>query len=116
MSRSPAEQPRLTVQRVAESVTADRSHFDRRDAIQAVVNCLPAGAPGQEVEQQADAFLATPDAIEIATSAKGNRFTTRAIWELERKALGTVEAMAAREDAAVVSEIVVSGVLAKRPC
>ncbi|HEX7280028.1 MAG TPA: AAA family ATPase, partial [Solirubrobacterales bacterium] len=49
------------------------------------------------------------------TTAKGERFTTRAIWELEQKALGTVAVMAAREDCAVVSEIVVSRVLAKRP-
>jgi signal recognition particle GTPase len=53
--------------------------------------------------------------IQIARSAKGACFTTRAIRELERKALGTVEVMAAREDSAVVSEIVVSRVLAKRP-
>jgi conjugative relaxase-like TrwC/TraI family protein len=115
MGRSPVAAPKLTVRRVAESVTADRSHFDRREAIQAIANCLPAGAPGAEVERLADAFLATPDVIGIAATAKGERFTTRAIWELEQKALGTVEVMAARDDCAVVSEIVVSRVLAKRP-
>jgi conjugative relaxase-like TrwC/TraI family protein len=114
MGRSPVERPRLTIQQLTESVTADKSHFDRREAIQAVANCLPAGAPGAEVEQLADAFLATPDVIGIATTAKGERFTTRAIWELEQKALGMVEVMAAADDRAVVSEIVVSRVLAKR--
>ena len=34
------------------------SHFDRRDAIQAVADALPKGAPGAEVERLADAFLA----------------------------------------------------------
>ena len=53
--------------------------------------------------------------IGIATTAKGGRYTTRAIWELERSALDRVEAMAVRSDAAVVSEIVVARVLAKRP-
>jgi AAA domain/TrwC relaxase len=110
-----APEGRIAVAEVEAVVTAHTSHFDRRDVIQAVANCLPAGAPGHEVEELADAYLAAPDVIEIATTARGQRFTTRAIWELERKALGTVEVMAAREDAAVVSEIVVSRVLAKRP-
>lgn len=110
-----APEGRVAVADVEAALTAHASHFDRRDVIQAVANCLPAGAPGHEVTELADAFLATPDVIEIATSAKGARFTTRAIWELEQKALDTVEVMAAREDAAVVSEIVVSRVLAKRP-
>jgi len=110
-----APEGRVAVAEVEAALTAHASHFDRRDVIQAVANCLPAGAPGEEVCELADAFIATPDVIGIATTAKGERFTTRAIWELEQKALGTVEVMAAREDAAVVSEIVVSRVLAKRP-
>jgi conjugative relaxase-like TrwC/TraI family protein len=110
-----APEGRVAVADVEAALTAHASHFDRRDVIQAVANCLPAGAPGDEVCELADAYLATPDVIGIATSAKGERFTTRAIWELEQKALGTVEVMAAREDAAAVSEIVVARVLAKRP-
>ncbi len=110
-----APEGQVAVAEVEAAVTAHTSHFDRRDVIQAVANCLPAGAPGDEVEELADVYLATPDVIGIATTAKGERFTTRAIWELEQKALGTVEVMAATEDRAVVSEIVVSRVLAKRP-
>jgi conjugative relaxase-like TrwC/TraI family protein len=106
---------RVAVAEIEGVVTAHASHFDRRDAIQAVANCLPAGAPGHEVEELADAYLATPDVIGIAATAKGERFTTRAIWELERGALDRVEVMAAREDCAPVSEIVVARVLAKRP-
>jgi hypothetical protein len=76
--------PRLSTGQIAQLVTADKSHFDRRDVIQAVANCLPAGAPGYQVEELADAYPA-----------------------LER-----VEAMAARSDCATVPKIVVSRVLA----
>jgi conjugative relaxase-like TrwC/TraI family protein len=110
-----APEGQVAVAEVEAAVTAHASHFDRRDVIQAVADCLPAGAPGHEVCELADAFIATPDVIGIAATAKGERYTTRAIWELERGALDRVEAMAARDDSAVVSEIVVSRVLAKRP-
>ena len=70
-----------------------RSHFDRRDAIQAVAGLLPEGAPGAEVERLADAYLASEAVIQIAESAKGPRYTTRRIWELEREALAAVERM-----------------------
>jgi conjugative relaxase-like TrwC/TraI family protein len=56
---------------VEAALTAHASHFDRRDVIQAVADCLPAGAPGNEVEELADAFIATPDVIGIAATAKG---------------------------------------------
>ena len=110
-----APEGRVAVAEVEAALTAHASHFDRREVIQAVANCLPAGAPGHEVEELADAFIATPDVIGIATTAKGERFTTRTIWELERGALQRIDAMAARADAALVSEIVVARVLAKRP-
>jgi conjugative relaxase-like TrwC/TraI family protein len=110
-----APEGQVAVAEVEAAVTAHASHFDRRDVIQAVANCLPAGAPGHEVEELADTYLATPNVIGIAVTAKGERFTTRAIWELERGALDRVEVMAAREDCALVSEIVVARVLAKRP-
>ncbi|HET7416067.1 MAG TPA: MobF family relaxase [Solirubrobacterales bacterium] len=103
------------VAEVESALTAHASHFDRRDVIQAVADCLPAGAPGEEVCELADTFIGSPGVVGIATTAKGPRYTTRAIWELERNALDRVEVMAARSDAAVVSEIVVSRLLAKRP-
>jgi hypothetical protein len=110
-----APEGQVAVADVEAALTAHASHFDRRDVIQAVADCLPTGAPGEEVCELADAFTATPDVIGIANTAKGERFTTRTIWELERGALDRVEVMAARSDAALVSEIVVSRVLAKRP-
>ncbi|MGE5527202.1 MAG: MobF family relaxase [Methanosarcina sp.] len=105
----------LTVAEVEAALTAHASHFDRRDVIQAVADCLPAGAPGPKVVELADAYLARPEVIRIAEAAKGARFTTRAIWELEQGALATVEAMAARSDRAVVDDLTVGRVLAKRP-
>jgi conjugative relaxase-like TrwC/TraI family protein len=106
---------RLAVAEVEAALTAQRSHFDRRDVIQAVGNCLRSGAPGNEVEELADGFLSTGEVIRIASSPRGDRYTTREIWELERKALASVEEMAAKDDRAVVSEILVGRVVAERP-
>jgi conjugative relaxase-like TrwC/TraI family protein len=115
MGHERPEAPGLTVARVAEALTEHRSHFDRREAIQAVADCLPAGAPGEKVIELADAFLARPEVIGIASTPKGDRYTTREIWQLERTALASVEAMAARADRAVADELTVSRVLAGRP-
>ncbi|HWO84773.1 MAG TPA: MobF family relaxase [Solirubrobacterales bacterium] len=110
-----APEGRVSVAEVEAALTAHRSHFDRREAIQAVADCLPAGAPGEEVTELADAYLTRPKVIPIAATAKGERYTTRAIWEMERTALERLEAMAATEDRAAVSELVTARVLAKRP-
>ncbi len=106
---------RVSVAEVEGRLTAHASHFDRRDAIQAVADSLPAGAPGAEVVELADIYLARPEVIRIAESPKGERYTTRAIWELEQRALASAEAMAARSDRAVVDELVVTRVLGRRP-
>jgi conjugative relaxase-like TrwC/TraI family protein len=110
-----APEGQVSVAAVEAELTSHASHFDRRATIQAVANCLPAGAPGAEVVELADAYLATPAVIAIASTPRGERYTTRAIWELEKGALASAEAMAARSDRVVVDEIVVSRVLAKRP-
>jgi conjugative relaxase-like TrwC/TraI family protein len=83
-----------TLAQFDREVTAHASHFDRRDAIQAVANLLPNGAPGHEVESAADAFLASESVLAVAETAKGTRYTTKRIWELERKALEAAERMA----------------------
>jgi AAA domain-containing protein len=51
----------------------------------------------------------------IAETPRGERYTTKAIWELEQKALASAEAMAGRSDRAVVDEVTVARVLAQRP-
>ncbi len=110
-----APEGRVAVAEVERRLTEHASHFDRRAVIQAVAESLPAGGSGAEIVELADAYLATPDVIRIAEAPKGDRYTTRAIWELEGQALGTAEGMARSESRARVDEIVVSRVLAKRP-
>ncbi|MFN8164458.1 MAG: MobF family relaxase [Solirubrobacterales bacterium] len=61
---------RVSIPAIEGTVTAHASHFDRRDAIQAVAQNLPAGAPAAEVEELADAYLAGDGVIAIAESAK----------------------------------------------
>jgi hypothetical protein len=78
---------KLTLAQLDREVTAHVSHFDRRDAIQAVANLLPNGAPAHEVESAADAFLSSDSVVRVAETPKGLRFTTMRIWELERQAL-----------------------------
>ena len=105
---------KLTVAQLDREVTAHASHFDRRDAIQAVANLLPNGAPGHEVESVADAFLASDSVVTVAEIAKGTRYTTTRIWELERQALEVAERMA-REVRGEAGELVAARVIAARP-
>jgi conjugative relaxase-like TrwC/TraI family protein len=78
---------------VAATVTEGISHFDRRDAIQAVAQLAREGMEAAEVERAADAFLASKEVIALGETAKGERFTTPRIWEIERSALARVEKM-----------------------
>ena len=104
----------LTLKQLDREVTAHASHFDRRDAIQAVANSLPNGAPAHEVEAAADAFLASESVVTVAETAKGIRYTTQRIWELERQALEAAERMAA-EPRGEAGELVAARVIAARP-
>lgn len=105
---------RLTLAQLDREVTAHASHFDRRDAIQAVANSLPNGAPAHEVEAAGDAFLASESVVTVAETAKGTRYTTKRIWELERQALEAAERMA-REVRGEAGELVAARVIAARP-
>jgi conjugative relaxase-like TrwC/TraI family protein len=104
----------LGAQKVERSVTEHVSHFDRRDAIRAVADNLPHGAPAADVERIADEFLASGSVIRIAETPRGPRFTTERIWQLEREALAAADQMAAATGHAVADPIVVSRVLATR--
>ena len=110
----PTEQV-LTVEQIGREVTAHASHFDRRDAIQAVAGLLVNGAPAEKVEALADSFLAHEQVIAIGATAKGERFTTRRIWELEQTALASAGSMAEDGERALVHEIVIARTLAARP-
>ncbi len=92
-TRSANESPEVSFEELGGTVTASASHFDRRDAIQAVADSLRGGAPGAEVERIADAFLASDSVIRVAETQKGPRYTTERIWKLERKALAAAEQM-----------------------
>ncbi|MFN8163686.1 MAG: MobF family relaxase [Solirubrobacterales bacterium] len=109
-----AEARTVSTWQVDRAVSAAASHFDRRDAIQAVAGLLPEGAPGAEVELMADAYLASESVIQIAESAKGPRFTTRRIWELEREALAAIERMQAQQPTPA-GELAAARVLHARP-
>jgi len=108
----PAAAP--TLAQLDREVTAHASHFDRRDAIQAVANLLPNGAPCHEVESAADAFLASESVVTVAETAKGTRYTTKRLWELERKALEAAERMA-KEARGEAGELTAARVIAARP-
>jgi conjugative relaxase-like TrwC/TraI family protein len=105
---------KLTVAQLDREVTAHASHFDRRDAIQAVANLLPNGAPGDEVESAADAFLASESVVTVAETLKGTRYTTTRIWELERQALEAAKRISA-EVRGEAGELVAAGVIAAHP-
>jgi conjugative relaxase-like TrwC/TraI family protein len=99
---------------LADALTSHASHFDRRDAIQAVADQLPAGAPAAEVEEIADAFLALDSVIAVGETAKGPRFTTERIWAIEREALAAAREMVAADGHGVAPEVAVARVLAAR--
>jgi conjugative relaxase-like TrwC/TraI family protein len=115
--RTEIEPTRITVAELGREVTAHASHFDRREAVQAVAQLLPDGAPAHEVEAAADAFLRSSEVVRIAEAhgAKGERFTTRHIWELERKAMASAGAMAAQSDRALAGERIAANVISLRP-
>jgi len=104
----------ISAEELGSTVTASTSHFDRRDAIQAVADSLPEGAPGAEVERMADAFLASDSVIRVAETQKGPRYTTQRIWKLEREALAAAERMKA-QGPRPAGELVAARVVGTRP-
>lgn len=111
---APAVARTVSTWQVDRAVTAGVSHFDRRDAIQAVAGLLPDGAEAMQVERMADEYLASDAVIRIGESARGDRYTTRRIWELEREALAAVERMRA-QGPTPAGELVAARVIAARP-
>ena len=111
---APAVSRTASARQVGRAVTAAVSHFDRRDVIQAVADSLPEGARGAEVERLADAFLASDSVIQVAEGAKGLRFTTRRIWELERESLAAAERMRA-QGPGPAGELIAARVIGARP-
>ena len=104
----------LTADQLDRAVTARVSHFDRRDAIQAVAQSLPSGAPAADIEITADAYLGTEHVVRLGDGPKGERYTTLRIWELEQRALVTAQVMRDAERA-VAGKPVTEFVIAARP-
>jgi conjugative relaxase-like TrwC/TraI family protein len=104
-----------TFEHFGREVTAHASHFDRRDAIQAVAQLLPGGGPAPEVEAIADAFLASEVVMSIGREPRGERFTTVRVWEIERRALAVAEEMIGAEDRAVAGELLLCRALDASP-
>jgi conjugative relaxase-like TrwC/TraI family protein len=111
---APAVARTVSTWQVDRAVTAGVSHFDRRDAIQAVAGLLPEGAEAVHVERVADEYLASDAVIQIAQAQKGARYTTRRIWELERDALAAVERMRV-QGPPPAGELIAARVIASRP-
>jgi conjugative relaxase-like TrwC/TraI family protein len=105
----------LRTDELGRAVTASRSHFDRRDVVQAVADALPHGAPVAEVERVADALLASEEVIPVSRTPRAERFTTKTVWEIERKALARADRMRIATDRPAVPEVVIARVLATRP-
>jgi len=94
--RSQRAEPRLAeATAVGREVTANASHFDRRDMVQAVAGMRREGMAAADVERVADEFLASEHALQISSGPKGARFTTRRVWEIEQRALDTAQRMRA---------------------
>ncbi|MDX6601114.1 MAG: hypothetical protein QOF13_316 [Solirubrobacterales bacterium] len=111
--RATPDRPVLTVEQLDLAVTEGVSHFDRRDVIQAVAGLLRHGGEVVEIERTADAFLASDAVLPISEGTKEPRFTTRRIWELERKALATAERMRS-QGVPPASELIAARVIRSR--
>lgn len=88
--REPAVAERMLV---GQNVTANTSHFDRRDVVQAVAGMRREGMAAPDVERVADEFLASEEVLRIGRGPKGDRFTTIRVWGMEQKALDAAQRM-----------------------
>jgi conjugative relaxase-like TrwC/TraI family protein len=105
----------LTLEQLDRAVTAHASHFQRKEAVQAVATSLRHGAPAAEIEIVADRFLASDAVISLGATAKGERFTTVRVWEIEQRALEASQRLRDTNDRACLNELAVERVLAARP-
>jgi conjugative relaxase-like TrwC/TraI family protein len=96
------------------AVVAERSHFERRDVVQAIAQMLPDGAQAADLERVADEYLASASVVRIADHPRADRYTTRRIFDLEREALAAAERLRSVERG-VAGEAIASSVIAARP-
>ena len=108
------DEPYRDLRDLALAVTAERSHFDRRDAIQAICQRAPQGISVGRAEEIADAFLASGEVTRIADSPFGPRYSTPDILALERGILSATTKLRRSGRGKVHSEVV-EKVLGRRP-
>lgn len=99
---------------LARAVTAERSHFDRREAIQAVCEQSPQGIEAPRAVELADAFLTSEQVVRIAEGTFGPRFSTPEILALEGRVIGSAERLRGAGRGAVPAEVT-AAVIERRP-
>jgi conjugative relaxase-like TrwC/TraI family protein len=100
----------VSVEEIAARVTEHDATYERRDVVRAVAQAATQGASLDQLEHQADAYLASPQAVPIVEG----RWTTPEILELEGR---TVESAAAGQmiGRGMVPRKMVAAALAERP-
>jgi conjugative relaxase-like TrwC/TraI family protein len=101
-------------EQLARAVTAERSHFDRREAIQAVCEQSPAGIEATRAVQIADAFLASEQVVRIAEGPFGPRFSTPEILAIEQRVINGAETLRDAGRGVAPSEVA-TAVIERRP-
>lgn len=99
-----------------DELTREASTFDRRDVLRAWAARQRAGARVAEIEQAADAWLASDTATPLEPCREGpweRRFSTPQMLETEQELLRTAVARR-REGAGLVSQTTIDGILATR--
>jgi conjugative relaxase-like TrwC/TraI family protein len=108
----PAPEP--SPEQLARAVTAERSHFDRREAIQAVCEQSPQGIEADRAVQVADEFLASEQVVRIAEGPFGPRFTTPEILVIEQRVIASAEALRGAGRCCAPEQLV-AAVIERRP-
>ena len=101
-------------EQLAQAVTAERSHFDRREAIQAVCEQSPQGIEAPRAVELADAFLTSEQVVRIAEGTFGPRFSTPEILAIEQRMIGSAETLRGAGRGAVPAEAT-AAVIERRP-
>ena len=77
---------------IAVAVVANRSTYDRRQAVIAVANLVPASWAASHVEARADEFLAGREAVPVGVSMYGVMYSTVELVEIAQRLLAGAEA------------------------
>ena len=99
-----------------EGLTADRSTFDRRDAIQHLIDHLPTGMPADWYEGAADRYLDRREVVYLGVDQVcGDRYSTVDLLVLERRLAEQVATRRLGEWSPVVKPSIASSTFVERP-